>query len=72
MPNGEVFTPVGRPQIIADRIGPIFDPAFLKLIPKEKLKDVAVIQLQAQANVLRKELDACFQIIEVIKEMKLK
>ncbi|PXF54276.1 MAG: hypothetical protein C4B58_16010 [Deltaproteobacteria bacterium] len=71
MPNGEVFTPVGRPQIIADRIGPIFDPAFLKLIPKEKLKDVAVIQLQAQANVIREELEAVEQIAKVVQQMKL-
>jgi hypothetical protein len=72
MPNGEPLNPVytARPQFIADRIGPIFDPAFLKLIPREKLRDIAVIQLKAQQVVMRAELDAVEKIAKEVEGLR--
>lgn len=70
MSNGDIFSPVIRPQVIADRIGPIFDPAFLKLIPREKLRDIAVIQLQAQIGAMQKEIEAMEQISKQLEELK--
>jgi hypothetical protein len=72
MPNGEPLSPIytARPQFIADRIGPIFDPAFLKLIPREKLRDIAVIQLKAQQVVMRAEMDAVEKITKEVEGVK--
>lgn len=58
-------------QIIAGRIGPIFDPKFLNLISKDKIKDIVIIQLNAQINALQEEIKAVQQIAEVVKEAKL-
>ena len=69
MPNGAVM--VERPRIIADRIGPIFDPKFLNLIPQEKLKDIIIIQLNAQVNAMQEEIKAVEQIVAVVKGTKL-
>ena len=69
MPNGAVM--VDRPQIIASRIGPIFDPKFLNLIPQEKLKDIIIIQLKAQVNAMQEEIKAIEQIADVVKGAKL-
>lgn len=68
MPNGTVLD---RPQIIASRIGPIFDPKFLNLIPQEKVKDIIIIQLNAQVNAMQEEIKAVEQIVNVVKETKL-
>ena len=68
MPNGTVLD---RPQIIASRIGPIFDPKFLNLIPQEKVKDIIIIQLNAQVNTMQEEIKAVEQIVNVVKETKL-
>lgn len=70
MPNGAVT--VDRPQqIIASRIGPIFDPKFLNLIPQEKIKDIIIIQLNAQVNAMQEEIKAVEQIVNVVKGAKL-
>ncbi len=68
MPNGVI---VDRPQIIASRIGPIFDPKFLNLIPQEKIKDIIIIQLKAQVNAMQEEIKAVEQIVDVVKEIKI-
>ena len=59
------------PPIIAGRIGPIFDPKFLNLIPQEKIKDIIIIQLNAQVNAMHEEIRAVEQIVSVVKETKL-
>ena len=59
------------PQIIASRIGPIFDPKFLNLIPQERIKDIIIIQLNAQVNALNEEIKAVEQIVDVVKGTKL-
>ena len=64
MPNGGIAE---RPQLIASRIGPIFDPKFLNLIPHEKIKDIVIIQLDAQVNAMQEELKAFEKIVEVVK-----
>jgi len=68
MSNGVV---IDRPSIIASRIGPIFDPKFLNLIPQEKLKDIIIIQLNAQLNAMQEEIKAVEQIVNVVKGTKL-
>ncbi len=70
MPNGDTVGPVVRPQVIADRIGPIFDPAFLKLIPRDKLRDITVIQLRAQVSAMKMEAEAAEQIVKEIEQMR--
>jgi hypothetical protein len=69
MPNGTI--PVDRPQIIASRIGPIFDPKFLNLIPQEKIKDIIIIQLNAQIKAMQEEIKAFEMIVEVVKGTRL-
>jgi hypothetical protein len=69
MPNGA--TMIDRPQIIASRIGPIFDPKFLNLIPQEKIKDIIIIQLNAQVNAMQEEVRAVEQIVDVVKGTKI-
>lgn len=59
------------PQIIASRIGPIFDPKFLQLIPQDKLKDIIIIQLNAQMNAMQEEVKAVEKIVDVVKGAKL-
>ncbi|MGE5239037.1 MAG: hypothetical protein ACM3ON_09565 [Chloroflexota bacterium] len=72
MPNGEIeFGPI-RGSIIAQRIGPIFDPAFLKLIPKDKIKDIVVIQMEAQMKAMREELKAAEEITKMVKEIQIR
>ena len=58
-------------QIIASRIGPIFDPKFLNLIPQDRIKDIIIIQLNAQINAMQEEIKAVEQIAEVVKGAKL-
>lgn len=68
MSNGG-FT-IDRPQVIANRIGPIFDPKFLNLIPQEKIRDIVIIQLNAQARAMQEELKAIGEIVDVLKGSK--
>ena len=69
MPNGAVM--VDRPHLIASRIGTIFDPKFLNLVPHEKLKDIVIIQLNSQLNAMQEEIKAVEQIFNIVKETKL-
>lgn len=72
MSDGEIFQPPTRGSIIADRIGPIFDSAFLKLISKEKIKELVVIQLRAQTRAIQEELKAVEQITKLAEEVQVK
>ncbi len=65
MSNGTI------PQIIASRIGPIFDPKFLHLIPQDTIKDIIIIQLNAQMKAMQEEIKAVEQVVEVVKGAKL-
>ena len=69
MPNGEIARPVVRANIMAERLGPILDPAFLKIIPKAKMKEIVVVQMQAHSRALREELRATDAIAKIIGEM---
>lgn len=51
---------------IARRIGPIFDPAWLKLVKEETLREIAVIQLDGMKEMLDVERRAVEQIRNVI------
>jgi hypothetical protein len=57
-------TPVAQIEInpIARRIGPIFDPAWLKLVKEETLREIAVIQLDSMKEMLEIERRAVDQI----------
>ncbi len=68
MSNG---TGIDRPQIIASRIGPIFDPKFLNMLPQERLKDIIIIQLKAQVNAMQEEIKAVEQIVHIVRDTKL-
>ncbi len=72
MPDGEFPQAPLRGSIIADRIGPIFDPAFLKLISKEKIKELVVVQLRAQTRAMQEELKAAEQITKIVEETQFK
>ena len=71
MSNGSFPVAVPQQTIIATRIGPIFDPKFLNLIPEDRFKDIVIIQLQAQIRAMEEEVRAVEQIVEVVKETKL-
>jgi len=72
MSNGEAFQSAPKPFYIADRIGPIFDPAFLKLIPRDKIKEIAVIQLKAQAKAMREELKGIEEVVKAVEGIQVK
>lgn len=69
MPNGA--TMFEQPPIIASRIGPIFDPKFLNLIPHDRLKDIVIIQLNAQISAMQQEMKAIEEIANVVRGAKL-
>ncbi|UCH94404.1 MAG: hypothetical protein JSV88_29610 [Candidatus Aminicenantes bacterium] len=71
MPNGEIPTSAVRPLSIADRIGPIFDPVFLKIIPHDKLKEITLIQLRAQTKTLQQEMQTCDEIIKIVENINI-
>ena len=68
MSNGTVAVDT---HLIASRIGPIFDPKFLNIIPEEKLKDIVIIQLKAQQSAIQSEIEAIDQIVSVVQNAKL-
>ena len=68
MPNGETERiPVG---LIHDRIGPIFDPAFLKLLPKEVMKEIALARATAVRDTMKAELGAMEAVLKAIDKVR--
>jgi hypothetical protein len=53
---------------ITRRIGPIFDPAWLKLVKEETLREIAVIQLDGLREMLDVERKAVEQIRSAINK----
>ncbi len=56
---------------IHDRIGPIFDPAFLKLIPNEVLKEIMLIRAKALQSAIHAELNAVEQTVKLIEKSRI-
>lgn len=69
MPNGEIEH-ISAGHIINDRIGPIFDPAFLKLIPKDIMKEIVVIRAKAVQEAIRAELTAAEAVVKAIDKVR--
>lgn len=69
MPNGESER-IAAGHIIQDRIGPIFDPAFLKLIPKEILKEIVLIRAKAAQEAVRAELAAAEAMVKAVDKVR--
>jgi hypothetical protein len=68
MPNGEIERITAGP--IHDRIGPIFDPAFLKLIPKETMKEIVMARATAVRDAVRAELAAAEAVVKAIEKAR--
>jgi len=68
-PTSQLETRFAGP--IQDRIGPIFDPAFLKLIPKDVLKEITLIRVRALQNTIQAELGAADQMAKAIEKAHL-
>jgi hypothetical protein len=68
MPNGEIEHVAVGP--IHDRIGPIFDPAFLKLIPKEVMKEIVMARASAVRDAARAELAASEAVLKAIEKVR--
>jgi hypothetical protein len=49
----------------------VADPAFLRLIPQEKLKDIVVIFMRAQINVLEQQITAAREAMKVIEQTRM-
>ena len=49
----------------------VMDPAMLKLLPVEKLRDISVIAMRANVSATETMLNAQKQIIEELQKMKL-
>ena len=49
----------------------VMDPAMLKLLPVEKLRDITVIAMRANVSATETMLNAQKQIIEELQKMKL-
>jgi len=60
MPNEASPSSIEHAKFISlhDRIGPIFDPAWLKLLDKAVLGEIISVQLDAQAAILEAEQKA--------------
>jgi hypothetical protein len=56
---------------IHDRIGPIFDWAYLKNLPVEIIQEITLIRAKAQVASMKAELDAAQQIVKVIEKAPL-
>lgn len=56
--------------ILHSRIGPIFDPAYLKLIPNERIKEIQVISVRAQISMLKTEIEAFEQVAQIVEATK--
>ncbi|HSW51270.1 MAG TPA: hypothetical protein VLH09_13890 [Bryobacteraceae bacterium] len=69
MPNGDIER-IAPSHIIHDRIGPIFDPAFLKLIPKDVLKEIVQIRAKAALESVRAELTAAEAVVKAIDKVR--
>lgn len=66
-------SPVVQPnlrEMIHSRIGPIFDPAYLKLIPNEKIKEIQLIAVRAQLSTLKVEMESLGQVAQIIETTK--
>jgi hypothetical protein len=57
--------------IIAERIGKIFDPAFLKIVPVDKIRDIALIQVHNEIAKAKADLAALESVAKSISEIKL-
>jgi hypothetical protein len=68
MPNGEIEH-ISAGHIIHDRIGPIFDPAFLKLIPKDIMKEIVLIRAKAVQEAIRAELTAAEAVVKALDKV---
>jgi hypothetical protein len=53
---------------IHDRIGPIVDYAFLKLLPNEVVKEISLIRAKALQSTIHAELAAAEQLVKVIEK----
>ncbi len=69
MPNGEIEH-LSASHIIHDRIGPIFDPAFLRLIPKEILREIVLIRAKAAQEAVRAELGAAEAVVKAVEKVR--
>jgi hypothetical protein len=67
MPNGDIEHIAGP---IHDRIGPIFDTAFLKLIPKEIMKEIVLARATAVRDAARAELAASEAIVKAVDKVR--
>jgi len=56
--------------IIAERIGKIFDPAFLKIVPNEKIRDIALIQVHNEIAKAKADLAALESVAKSITDIK--
>ncbi len=56
---------------IHDRIGPIFDPAFLKLIPKEVMKEIILARATAVREAAKAELAAAEAVVKSIEKVRM-
>jgi len=68
MPNGEIERISAG--AIHDRIGPIFDPAFLKLLPKEVMKEIALARATAVRDTMKAELGAMEAVLKAIDKVR--
>ncbi len=71
MPD-ETIDPILRRHVIADRIGPILDPAFLKLVPVDKLRDIVLVQLRVQTESIKGELKAVEEVTKIVQEVRVR
>jgi hypothetical protein len=71
MPNTEPMLETTVVGPIRDRIGPIFDPAFLKLIPKDILREITLIRARALQSTIRAELAAAEELVKAVEKTKM-
>jgi hypothetical protein len=56
---------------IHDRIGPIFDWAYLKNLPVEVIQEITLTRAKAQVASMKAELDAAAHIVKIIEKTPL-
>lgn len=57
---------------IHDRIGPIFDSAYLKLIDEEQIRQITLITAKAELAIAQQHAKAMEEVVKIVEVTKVK
>ena len=68
--RGEIWKNLKSPPVHSDRIGPIFDSAFLKILNEEQIKTVALTIAKAELAAAVAQTKALEDIVKTVEAAK--